>query len=96
MGLIGHDKRFIHLMTGAPGSTHDASLLRHTTLFCQIENDAAIPNKTIIDLGQAGEIPLVNLGDSAFLIYHGWSKVLMKIHANQKNDISTRNSAMQE
>ena len=65
MGLIGHDKRFIHLMTGAPGSTHDASLLRHTTLFCQIENDAAIPNKTI-DLGQAGEIPLVNLGDSAF------------------------------
>ena len=64
MGLIGHNKRFLHLTTGAPGITHDARLLRHATLFRHIENDVAIPNKTI-DLGEAGEIPFVTL-DSAF------------------------------
>ena len=96
MRLIGHNKRFLHLMTGAPGSTHDARLLRYTTLFRQIENDGAIPNK-IIDLGEAGEIPLVTLEETAlFLVYHGWSKVLMKMHVIQRNDISTRNCAVQE
>ena len=96
MRLIGDNKRFLHLTTGAPGSTHDAGVLRYTTLFRQIENDGAIPNKTI-DLGEAGEIPLVTLEETAlFLVYHGWSKVLMKMHVIQRNDISTRNCAVQE
>ena len=47
MALIGHYKRFLHLTIGTPGSTHDARLLPHTTLFRQTENDSAIPNKTI-------------------------------------------------
>ena len=64
MGLIGHNKRFLNLTTGAPGITHDTRLLRHATLFRHIENDVAIPNKTI-DLGEAGEIPFVTL-NSAF------------------------------
>ena len=65
IGLIGHNKRFLYLTTGAPGSTHDARLLRHTTIFHPIENYVDIPNKTI-DLGEAGEIPLITPGDSAF------------------------------
>lgn len=65
MGLVGYNKRFLHLTTGAPGSTHDARLLRHTSLFRDITNGAGIPNKCI-NLGEAGEIPLVTIGDSAF------------------------------
>ena len=65
MGLVGFNKRFLHLTTGAPGSTHDARLLRHSALFQKIVNDDAIPNKAI-DLGDAGVIPLVTIGDSAF------------------------------
>ena len=65
MGVIGHNKRFLHVTTGTPGSTHDARLLHHTTLLCQSENDGVIPNKTI-DLGQAGEIRLITVGESAF------------------------------
>ena len=40
MGLVGYNKRFLHLTTGAPGSTHDARLLRHTSLFREITNGA--------------------------------------------------------
>ena len=65
MGLIGHNKRFLHLTTGAPGSTHDARLLRHSSLYKDISNGDGIPNKSI-DLGDAGKIPLATVGDSAF------------------------------
>ena len=33
MGLIAHNKRFLHLTTGASGSTHNTQLLRYSTLF---------------------------------------------------------------
>ena len=33
MDLIAHNKRFLPLTTGAPGSTYDARLLRYSTLF---------------------------------------------------------------
>ena len=65
MGLIGHNKRFLHLTTGAPGSTHDARLLRHSSLYKDISNGDGIPNKSI-DLGDAGKIPLATVGDSAY------------------------------
>ena len=65
MGLTGHNKRFLHLIIGAPGSIHDARLLRHSTLFHEISSGNIIPNKGI-NLGVAGEIPLVTIGDSAF------------------------------
>ena len=32
-GLIAHNKRFLHLTTGASGSTHDTQLLRYSTFF---------------------------------------------------------------
>ena len=48
MGLITHNKRFLHLTTDAPGSTHDARLLRYSTLFEGIQSGGGIPNKSII------------------------------------------------
>ena len=66
MGLIGHNKRFLALTTGAPGSTHDARLLRYSNVYRDIINGEGIPDKAI-DLGVgAGEIPLITIGDSAF------------------------------
>ena len=65
MGLIAHNKRFLHLTTGASGRTHDARLLRYSTLFKDIQRGDGIPNKSI-SLGDFGEIPLVAIGDTAF------------------------------
>ena len=65
MGLIAHNKRFLHLTTGAPGSTHDAQLLRYSVLFKDIQHGDGIPNKSII-LGDFGEIPLVTISDTTF------------------------------
>ena len=65
MGLVGHNKRFLHLTTGAPGSTHDAHLLRHCSLFRTICNVGGTPNKSM-SLGNIGEVPLITVGDSAF------------------------------
>ena len=47
MGLVGFDKRFLISAFGAPGSTHDARPLRHTSLFENILNGDAIPDKHI-------------------------------------------------
>ena len=33
MVLIGYNKLFLHLTTGAPGSIHDTRLLRYASLF---------------------------------------------------------------
>ena len=65
MSLVGHNKRYLYLTTGAPGSTHVARLLRHCSLFCTICNDGGISNKSV-NLGNTGEIPLITIGDSAF------------------------------
>ena len=64
MGLIGHNKRFLYLTTGVPGSIHNARLQRHSTLFQEIGRGNIIPSKSI-NLRDAGEIPLVTIGDSA-------------------------------
>ena len=65
MGWIAHNKRFLHLITGVPGSSHDARLLRYSTFFKDTKSGAGIPNKSII-LGDFGEIPLVTIDDTAF------------------------------
>ena len=57
LGLIGHNKRFLQLTNGVPGSTYDARLLRHSTLFQEISYGYIIPNK-VINLADAGETPL--------------------------------------
>ena len=65
MSFVGHNKRFLHLTIGTPGSTYDARLSRHQSLFRTICNGGGIPNK-FVSLGNAGEIPLITIGDSAF------------------------------
>ena len=45
MELIEHNKRFLDLTTGAPGSIHDARLRQHSTLFQEISRGNIIPNK---------------------------------------------------
>ena len=65
VGLIAHNKRFLHLTTAVPGITHDAQLLRYSTLFKDIQNGGGIPSISII-LGDFREITLATIGDSAF------------------------------
>ena len=62
--LIAHNKGFLHL-TGAPGSTHDARLLRYSILLKYIQSGGGIPNKSI-NLGGFGEIPLETISDTTF------------------------------
>ena len=67
MGLVGYNKRFLYLTVGAPGSTHDVRFLRNTGLFKQILNGQGLPDKTVALGDEYGKIPLVTIGDSAFL-----------------------------
>ena len=70
MGLVSHNKRFLYAAVGAPGSTHDSRLLKNTRLYQQLTNGEILPDK-YLNLGNAGEIPLVTIGDSAFP-QHSW------------------------
>ena len=53
MGLVAHNKRFLYAAVGAPGSTRDARLLRHTSLFKDIVSGDAIPDQQL-ELGDFG------------------------------------------
>ena len=46
-GLVAHNKRILYAAAGAPGSTHDARLLRHTSLFKDIVSGDAIPDQQL-------------------------------------------------
>ena len=50
---------------GAPGSTHDARLLKSASIYSDIINGLVIPDRKMA-LGNFGEIPLVTIGDGAF------------------------------
>ena len=50
---------------GAPGSTHDARLLKESSIYSDIINGNVIPDR-VVQLGDIGEIPLVTIGDSHF------------------------------
>ena len=65
MVLIAYCKRFLQLTTGVPGRTHDAQLLRYSTLFKDIQSGGGLPSKSKI-LGDFGEMPLVTIADAAF------------------------------
>ena len=65
MSLVGHNKRFLHLTTGAPGSTRDARLLRHCSLFRTICNGGGILNKTVSLENGLGTLPRVRYRLSA-------------------------------
>ena len=50
---------------GAPGSTHDARLLKESSIYSDIINRNVIPAR-VIKLRDFGEIPLVTIADNAF------------------------------
>ena len=50
---------------GAPESTHDARLLKESSVYSDIINGNVIPDR-VVQLGDFGEIPLVTIEDSAF------------------------------
>ena len=50
---------------GARGSTHDARLLKESSIYYDIINGNLIPNR-VVQLGGFVEILLVTIGDSAF------------------------------
>ena len=65
LSLISYDKRFLYAPVGAPGSTHDARLLRHTSLYKEVISGGAIPYHQRV-LGDFDTVPLVTIGDNAF------------------------------
>ena len=81
MGFIGHNKRFLNLTCNAPGSTHDAWLLRRSKIFHDIQAGNVLPNASI-DLGEKiGKLPLTTVGDTAFPQFE-W---LIKAYPNTKD-----------
>ena len=65
LGLVSYNKRFLYAAGGAPGSTHDARLLKSASTYSDRINGLFIPDRKIA-LGNFGEIPIVTIGDSAF------------------------------
>ena len=50
---------------GGPGSTHDARLLKESSIYSDIINGIVIPDR-VVELGDFDEIILVTIGDSVF------------------------------
>ena len=65
LGLVSYNKRFLYAAGGAPGSTHDARLLKSASIYSDIINGLVIPDRKMA-LENFGEIPLVTIGESAF------------------------------
>ena len=51
LGLVSYNKKFLYWAVGAPGSTHDARMLRNSAIYQKIVTGHAIPDR-VIDLGQ--------------------------------------------
>ena len=45
LALVGYNKRILSCSVGAPGSTHDARLLRNTKIYQDILAGRVLPNK---------------------------------------------------
>ena len=65
LALTSYNKRFLYAAVGAPGSTHDARMLKESSFFDEVLSGRALPDRKI-NLGDFGDIPLVTIGDSAF------------------------------
>ena len=81
LGLVGYNKSFLYAAVGAPGSTHDARMLKSTRLYKSIISGGVVPDRTI-NLENSGAIPLVTVGDSAFP-RHPW---LIKAYNKETED----------
>ena len=88
LDLIGYNKRFLYTALGAPGSIHDARLLKESSIFHKILKGDVLQDR-VISLGDFGYVPLVAAGDSAL-------KVIMKIRVTSSNDILIKDYVEQE
>ena len=68
LGLVGYNKRFLYAAVGAPGSTHDARLLKESSVFHKILKGDILPDR-VISLGDFGYVPLVTVGDGTFPVF---------------------------
>ena len=64
MALVDAEYRFIWASVGAPGNTHDSTLMQSTELWDRIVAGNVIPN--IVQQIENVDIPLLILGDGAF------------------------------
>jgi len=64
MALVDAEYRFIWASVGAPGNTHDSTLLQSTQLWRQIVGGEKVPN-VVQKIGDV-EVPPLILGDGAF------------------------------
>ena len=63
--LTSNSKRFLYAAVGAPGTTHDATMLKESPFFDEVLSGRALPDRKT-NLGDLGDIPLVTIGDNAF------------------------------
>ena len=68
--MFRNNKRIFLAAIGAPGSTHDAVMLKSTQLYRDILRKNVIPNIQL-HLQRSGEILLCTIGDSVFS-RHPW------------------------
>ena len=78
--LVSYNK-FLYCAVVAPGSTHDAKMLRNSAIYQKKITGHAIPDR-VIDLGEHGKMPLVTVGDTAFP-KHAW---LIKVFREDTSD----------
>ena len=64
LDLVGYDKRFLYTAEGAADSTHDARLLKESSIFHKILKGDVLPD-TATGLGDFGYVTLVTVGGSA-------------------------------
>ena len=81
LALTSYSKKFLYAAVGAPGSTHDARMLKESSFFDEVLSGRALTDPKI-NLGDFGDIPLVTTGDSAFPPF-SW---LIKCYKENKRD----------
>ena len=85
LALTSYNKRFLYAAIGAPGSTHDARMLKESSFFDEVFTGRSLPDQKI-NLGDFGDIPLVTIGDSAFPRF-SW---LIKCYNENTRDLQQR------
>ena len=95
LALTSYNKRFLYAAIGAPGSTHDARMLKQPSYFDKVLSGRALPDRET-NLGGFGDIPLVTIEDSAFPRFSWLTSAAMKIREINSNVTSTRCSVAQE
>ena len=76
MALMGAEYRFIRASVGAPGSTHNSTLLQSTDFWKRIVGGEMIPN--VVQQVEDDEIPPLILCDGAFPL----QTFILKLHGD--------------